>query len=83
MSNGNVVVMNFKVTPRLKAIIESHAKRKKMAVSEYMREAILFDMLISGNIDAFKYVVSGVGEKVSGSMRSMLEKAGHEKIVGQ
>lgn len=83
MGDKNIVVMNFKVSDRLKEIIENNAKRKKMAVSEYIREAILFDMLMSGNVDAFKYIASGVGEKVSVSLRSMLEKARRENIGEQ
>lgn len=56
--------MNFKVSDMLKKIIEEHAKSKGMPVSEYLREAILFDMLMSGNVEVFKYVTYGVGEVV-------------------
>ncbi len=79
MGDGNVVTMNFKVSPRLKKLIEEHARSKKMQVSEYIREAILFDMIMSGNTDALKFVALGVGEKVSGAVRNMIEKLRKEK----
>ena len=81
MGNGNVVTMNFKVSPRLKELIEKHVSSKKMQVSEYIREAILFDMIMSGNTDALKFVASGVGEKFSGALRNMLEMLRREKGI--
>lgn len=79
MSNGNTVVMNFKVSPRLKEIIEKHANSKKLSVSEYIRDAVLFDMIISGNIDAFNYLATGVGEKFHGAVRNFMEKLKKDK----
>ena len=79
MGDGNVITMNFKASPHLKKIIEKHANSKNMSVSEYIRNAVLFDMITSGNIEAFNYMSSGVGEKFFGAVRNVMEKLMKEK----
>ncbi|MDE2216557.1 MAG: hypothetical protein KGJ87_05255 [Planctomycetota bacterium] len=82
MNNGNVVTMNFRVSPRLKELIEKHASSKKIQVSAYIREAILFEMIESGNTDAFEFVAPFGWVGFTGVVRNMLKKLRQEKEGG-
>lgn len=67
-------VMNFRVTPKEREIIERHAEKEGCTVAKYLRFAVLMDMSLSGNTEAMKIVFSAVSEGVKESVRSKLLK---------
>lgn len=68
MGNLRSEMIRALVTVREREMVEAHAKRRKMSVAEYARLALLFDMMMDGNYDAFKHV----GAEVVGKMRVRL-----------
>lgn len=63
-------VLGCKVTKPEREMIEAHAKKRDMNVSEYLRIAALFDMMMDGNFAAFKHVGSSVARR----MRDILDE---------
>ena len=61
----------FKVTKDEKKMIEDFVKSKRgdWTVSEYLRVAVLFDMIIEGHLPALKQVASGIGEKLGEKLK--------------
>jgi hypothetical protein len=57
-NNNRNYAINFKVTEQEKKIIEDHAYAKRLGVSEYVRQSVFFDLMMSGNVEAIKYVAS-------------------------
>jgi uncharacterized protein (DUF1778 family) len=55
--------MQFKVTPKEKELIETCAKKQGDTVSEYVRAAVLMDMILEGNVGAMKIAVDTIGRK--------------------
>jgi hypothetical protein len=51
-------VINFKVTEQEKKLIEDHAWSNRLGVSEYVRQSVFLDLMVSGNIEAIKYIAS-------------------------
>ena len=62
-------LLNFRVTPEEKKLIEKRARAKKMTLADYVREAVLFDMLMSGMGDAWRFL----GRKAYAALREELE----------
>ncbi len=56
MANEEMVTMSFRVKPEEARLIERHAKKEKTTVSRYVRTAVLFDMVMDGDWDAFKHL---------------------------
>ena len=46
-------LLNFRVTPEEKKLIEKRASSKKMTLAEYVREAVFMDMLLSVSVRMF------------------------------
>lgn len=64
----------FKVTAREKAAIERHVKAMggDWTVSSYIRVAVLFDMISTGNLDALSIVSGRLKEKLQEKMRALV-----------
>jgi hypothetical protein len=64
----------FKVTAREKAAIERfvQSKRKGWTVSEYIRVAVLFDMIQSGDVEALGIVSGTVRNRLVEKMRALV-----------
>jgi len=64
----------FKVTAREKAAIERfvQAKKKGWTVSEYIRVAVLFDMIQSGDVEALGIVSGTVRDRLVEKMRALV-----------
>ena len=63
MGPSRTELMQFKVTPKEKELIETFAKKQGDTVSEYVRAAVLMDMILEGNIGAMKIAVDTIGRK--------------------
>jgi len=70
----------FKVTTREKAAIERfvQSKRKGWTVSEYIRVAVLFDMIQSGDVEALGIVSGTVRDRLVEKMRALV---GHQPTL--
>jgi hypothetical protein len=64
----------FKVTAREKAAIERFVREKKdgWTVSEYIRVAVLFDMIQSGDVEALNIVSGTVKDRLVEKMRALV-----------
>jgi hypothetical protein len=64
----------FKVTAREKAAIEGFVQKNKegWTVSEYIRVAVLFDMIHSGDVEALNIVSGTVKDRLVEKMRAMV-----------
>jgi hypothetical protein len=55
--------MQFKVTPKERDLIEKCADKQGLSVSEYVRAAVIMDMILEGNVGAMKIAVDTIGRK--------------------
>jgi len=55
--------MQFKVTPYEKKVIEDFVRKRGDTVSEYVRSAVIMDMVLEGEVKAMKIVVDTIGRK--------------------
>jgi hypothetical protein len=64
----------FKVTAREKKAIEDFVQEKKegWTVSEYIRVAVLFDMIQSGDLEALNIVSGTVKDRLVEKMRALV-----------
>jgi len=64
----------FKVTAREKAAIERFVQKRKegWTVSEYIRVAVLFDMIQAGDVEALGIVSGTVKERLVDKMRALV-----------
>lgn len=64
----------FKVTAREKAAIERFVQKSKegWTVSEYIRVAVLFDMIQSGDLEALGIVSGTVKDRLVEKMRALV-----------
>lgn len=63
MGNAKTELMQFKVTPHEREVIEKRAKKEKMTVSEFVRAALLMEMVLLGDIQALKIVATTIGRQ--------------------
>ena len=64
MGKEEMVTMSFRVKPEEARMIERHVKKEKTTVSRYVRTAVLFDMAMEGDWEAFKHVATEVRAEV-------------------
>ncbi len=64
-------VINFRVTPKEKELIERLAKKEDVPVSGYIRGSVLMDMLTSGDAEAMMYAMAMIG----GGLKQMARSA--------
>jgi len=63
MGPSRTELMQFKVTPKERELIEKCADKQGLSVSEYVRAAVLMDMILEGNVGAMKIAVDTIGRK--------------------
>lgn len=73
-----MAMITFEATEREKRLIERVAKDHDMSVSDYVRSAVYFDMLLSGNREAFKLLAVRGKEKA----QKILSLPGFRELVG-
>ena len=64
MGKEEMVTMSFRVKPEEARLIERHVKTEKTTVSRYVRTAVLFDMAMEGDWEAFKHIATEVRAEV-------------------
>ena len=63
MGPSRTELMQFKVTPYEKKVIEDFVRKRRDTVSEYVRSAVIMDMVLEGEVKAMKIVVDTIGRK--------------------
>ena len=63
MGSSRTELMQFKVTPYEKKVIEDFVRKRRDTVSEYVRSAVIMDMVLEGEVKAMKIVVDTIGRK--------------------
>lgn len=74
MGPSRTELMQFKVTPEERKLIEKVAKRQGMTVSEYVRASVIMDMVLEGEVGAMKIVVDTVGRKAVQVLRKRADR---------
>lgn len=67
-------LMQFKVTLEERKLIEKVAKKKDFTVSEYVRAAVIMDMVLDGEVGAMKVVVDTIGRKAVQALRKRADQ---------
>jgi hypothetical protein len=63
MGPSRTELMQFKVTSYEKKVIEDFVRKRGDTVSEYVRSAVIMDMVLEGEVKAMKIVVDTIGRK--------------------
>ena len=74
MVAGRTELMQFKVTPEEKRIIERRAKKEGTNTSSYIRGCVLMEMVLDGDFEAMKVVGAEVGRKVWQGLRKRADQ---------
>lgn len=72
-------VINIRVTPKEKEIMERLAKKMNVPVSQYIRGSVMMDMLTSGDAEAMMYAMSFLGTNFKAMAREAV--FGSEPVV--
>lgn len=67
-------LMQFKVTPEERRLIEKCAKKQGHTVSEFVRAAVIMDMVLEGEVGAMKVVVDSIGRKAVQALRKRADR---------
>lgn len=68
-------VMQFRVTTREKELIEKWAKKSDTTVSNYVRASVLMEMIIDGEPEALRIVMTTLGRKGIEALKRKLHLA--------
>ena len=79
MGASRTELMQFKVTSEERKLIEKTAKKQGCTVSEYVRSAVLMDMILEGEVGAMKIVVNTIGRK---AVQLLRKRADHFADLG-
>jgi hypothetical protein len=74
MGPSRTELMQFKVTPKERELIEKCADKQDLSVSEYVRAAVLMDMILEGNVGAMKIAVDTIGRKAVQLLRKRADR---------
>ena len=74
MRPSRTELMQFKVTPDERKLIEKTAKKENLTVSEYVRGAVIMDMILEGEVGAMKIVVDTIGRKAVQALRKRADR---------
>ncbi len=66
-----LVVVNFKVTVAEQKMIERHAKKAGMTVSDYIRTTLYLDMVMAGDIEAIRLVGGKLRDRLAEKVKSL------------
>lgn len=74
MGPSRTELMQFKVTPKERGLIEKCADKQGLSVSEYVRAAVIMDMILEGNVGAMKIAVDTIGRKAVQVLRKRADR---------
>lgn len=79
MGPSRTELMQFKVTTEERKLIEKTAKKQGGTVSDYVRSAVMMDMILEGEVGAMKIVVNTIGRK---AVQLLRKRADHFADLG-
>ncbi len=69
-------VIQFRATPKERALLEKHAKKDGLTVSEYVRATLIMEMAtLGGDVEAMKIVFSVIGKAASDSIKKKFSRS--------
>ena len=71
MRGEPMVIVNFKVTPEEQELIERHAKKDKMSVSDYVRSCVFLDLVMAGDLKAIRIVGWKLRERLGRRLKAL------------
>lgn len=74
MGTARTELMQFKVTPEERTLIEACAKKQGASVSEYVRSCVIMEMVLDGEVKAMKIVVDSIGRKAVQALRKRADR---------
>lgn len=74
MSIPRSELMQFKVTPEERKLVEKCAKKQGTTVSEYVRSCVIMEMVLDGEVGAMKVVVDSIGRKAVQALRKRADQ---------
>jgi ApbE superfamily uncharacterized protein (UPF0280 family) len=74
MTSTKSELMQFKVFPEERKLIEKCAAKQNMTVSEYIRASLLMEMVLDGEIGAMKIVAGTIGRKAVKALQKRAEQ---------
>lgn len=74
MGTSRTELMQFKVTPEERKLIEDCAKKQGATVSEYVRSSVIMEMVLDGEVKAMKIVVDTIGRKAVQALRKRADR---------
>jgi len=74
MSPTKSELMQFKVFPEERKLIEKCAAKQNMTVSEYIRACLLMEMVLDGEVGAMKNVAGTIGRKAVKALQKRAEQ---------
>jgi uncharacterized protein (DUF1778 family) len=74
MTETRSELMQFKVTPQERALIEKCAQKEKTTVSDYIRGSLLMEMVLDGEMQALKIVATTIGRKAVKALQKRAEQ---------
>lgn len=74
MGPSRTELMQFKVTAEERKLIEKIAKKQGCTVSEYVRGAVIMDMILEGEVGAMRIVVDTIGRKAVQALRKRADR---------
>ena len=74
MGPSRTKLMQFKVTPYEKKVIEDFVRKRRDTVSDYVRSAVIMDMVLEGEVKAMKIVVDTIGRKAVQLLRKRADR---------
>jgi uncharacterized protein (DUF1778 family) len=80
MGSAKSELMQFKVTPEERKLIEKCAQKQDMTVSEYVRGCLLMEMILDGEVAAMKIVASTIGRK---AVKALQKRARQLEALGE
>lgn len=72
-NEDRTVLVNFKVTPYEKELIENDAKKRGLTVAQLIRGNLFMGMVMDGNVDVLKYVSSVALAEMTDKMKSLVD----------
>ena len=74
MSPSRTELLQFKVSPEERKLIEDCAKKQGASVSEYVRSCVIMEMVLDGEVKAMRIVVDSIGRKAVQALRKRADR---------
>lgn len=81
INHEHTEVLQIRLSPEHKKIIETQAEKAGLTVSQYIRGTMIMDAVLSGNPDAIKIAFSKATDEMKSTLRSMILTGSSESQI--